>query len=445
MLNKISSLGESLSPGLRKILANIGWLAADRFLQMGLSLFVGLWVARYLRPAQFGTLNYALAFVSLFSALARLGLDSIVVRELVRSPNRKDEILGTTFFLRLAGGIFASLSCIAVIFMIPAQTESERWMVCILSLISIFEASGTIDLWIQSQVLSKYTIWARNGSYLLVCAVRIVLIQMQAPVIAFAGAALLESILFAIGLTILYQRTTGGLMRWNVSKKRAVSLLKDSWPLIISSIVILIYMRTDQIMLGQLATPADVGIYSATVKLSEIWYFAPLAIVGSVFPSIIKTRETDIALYYSRIQKLFSLMTILAYAIALPIAFLSSFIVNLAYGPEYMAAAPVLTVHVWGGVFVVLGVAANSCLIAENLTPFSALVTAVGALINIVLNFMFIPKYGALGASVATVIAQSFASYFAYAFYPKTRKIFAMQTKALTLFGVSKSMFDLKS
>lgn len=436
MLGKLNSFSQTLSPGLRKILTNIGWLSADRFLQMGLGLVVGLWVARYLGPSRFGLLNYSLAIIGLFSSIARLGLDGIVIREVVREPLKKNEILGTTFTLRFLGGSVATLLCIAAAWILPTNEEITRWLISILSLITLFESFGTIDLWLNSQVQAKYVTIARNLSYALVCAVRVILIQMEAPLVAFAFASLSEIIMFGIGLCIVYRWTGGAFKAWRWSTKRAISLLKDSWPLIISSIVIMIYMRTDQIMLGQLSTAAAVGIYSATVRLSELWYFAPMAIMTSVFPSIIRSKDANRDQYQSRLLKLFTLLTVMAYAVAIGVTIFSRTIVELSYGDDYLAAAPILVIHIWTGVFVSLGVAANSCLIAENLTRFSALVTAIGAVINVVLNFLLIPTQGAVGAALATVVAQIFASYISYGLYPRTREIFVLQSKALSLVGL---------
>ena len=89
---------------LQKTIANTGWLFADSILRMGVGMFVGVWIARYLGPQQFGVLSYAMAFVALFSAVATLGLDSIVIREVLRNPASANEIMGSAFILKLAGG-----------------------------------------------------------------------------------------------------------------------------------------------------------------------------------------------------------------------------------------------------------------------------------------------------------------------------------------------------
>jgi O-antigen/teichoic acid export membrane protein len=424
-----SSITQKLSPNFKKIIANTFWLFADRIVQMLLSLFIGIWVTRYLGPEQFGLLSYSMAFVSLFGVISNLGMDSIVVREVVRNSASANLILGTTFFLRQASTLVTALMAIAVIFVIRPEDPVTHTMVGIL-IISSFFNTFPIDVWYQSQVDSKHVVWARNSAYVLMCGYRLALIQMQAPLVAFAWAALVEVMLSTAAQVALYQFKHKALQAWRFNIGWAKTLLKESWPLIISGMVIVLYMRIDQLMLGQMTSAKEVGIYSAAVKISEMWYFVPGAIVSSVFPSIVQSRENS-TLYYSRLQKLFNLMTLLSYGVALPLTFISTWLVSTLYGTEFMAAAPILSLHVWTGLFVSIGLARGPYLITEGLTRFSALTSAGGAVINIVLNYFLIPAYGAVGAAVATVIAQIFASYLAHLFHPQTRVIFVQQTRAL--------------
>jgi PST family polysaccharide transporter len=439
MLNKLAAISQKLSPNLRQIIGNTAWLFTEKIVQMGLGLLVGVWVARYLGPEQFGRFNYATAIVGLFTPFAKLGLDSIVVRNLARDSACKEETLGTAFVLKLIGSTVMLFVTVGAIFLItPGATPDNietRWLVGVVAVGTIFQSFDIIDYWFQSQIKSKYSVWARNGAYITMCLVRIGLIQMKAPLIAFAIAMATEYALSAIGMVIIYRFNGNLLKAWQVSLSSAKSLLKDSWALILSGIVIMIYMRIDQVMLGQMIGDKSVGIYSAAVKISELWYFAPMAIVNSVFPSIVKAKEISEEVYYNRLQKLFNILSLLAYSVAIPITFLSPWIVTLIYGQYYAEAGPILTVHIWAGLFVSLGVARETWLTTEGLMKFSAATTALGAFVNVVLNFVLIGRYGGFGAAIATVIAQIVAAYAAGALYPPTRKIFIHQTKAITLLG----------
>ncbi len=421
---------------LQKILANTGWLFIDKIIRMGVGLLVGVWVARYLGPEQFGLYSYALSFAALFGTFATLGLDGIVVRNIVRDPSCKDEMLGTAFVLKLLGGALTLLLTMGAISLLRPHDNLTRWLVGITAGGMIFQAFDVIDFWFQSQVQSKYTVYVKNAAFLLVAFVKISLLLMQAPLIAFAWAGLAEIAIGSVGLVIVYHINGFYIKKWLTTISHAKKLLNDSWPLILSGIVITIYMRIDQIMLGEMIGDKAVGVYSAAVRLSEIWYFIPAAFVSSVFPSIVEVKKVNEKLYYERIQKLFNLMSVLAYAIAIPMTFLSGWLVTLLFGENYAEAGPVLAIHIWAGLFVFLGVARGSWTTIEGLMKFSFATTAIGAVVNVVLNYFFINSYGVIGAAVSTVISQFVASYGANAFYSRTRIIFINQTKAIMMLNL---------
>ncbi|MDZ8108098.1 MAG: flippase [Nostoc sp. DedQUE12a] len=420
--------------GLRAIITNTGWLFADRILRMGVGLIVGVWVARYLGVQQYGLFNYAMAFVALFSPLATLGLDNIVVRDIVRDSSNKEKILGTTFWLKLLGGFSSLLLAVSVICVLRQDQKITVWLVAILASVGIFQAVDAIDFWFQSQVLSKYTVVAKNTAFVIVTLVRIALINMQAPLIAFAWVTLAEFSLGAVGLAIAYRIKGYSLGLWRWSFPVAKTLLKDSWPLILSGMTIMIYMKIDQIMLGEMIGDSAVGIYSAASRISEVWYFIPTAIVSSVSPTIFAAKQTSETLYYQRIRQLLRLMVVVSIAIAIPMSFLSGSIITMLFGNGYVAAGQVLAIHIWASLFVFMGVATSPWFIAEGLTHLSLNRTLLGAIINIVLNFLLIPHYAGVGAAIATVISQSFATFFSHAIHPRTQKIFKLQIKSLLPF-----------
>lgn len=433
MLNKLSAAIQKVSPELRKIISNIGWLFADRILRMGVGLIVTAWVARYLKPQQFGLLNYVGAFVSLFSVLATLGLDQIVVRDIVRDPSSKEETLGTTFGLKLAGGVVTLLVTTGFITILRPNDQMALWLVAITAAVTIFDAFNTIDFWFQSQVKSKYTVIAKNTAFILVTLLRIALIQLKAPLIAFAWVLVAESAFGAVGLVIVYKLRGQNLFRWRTSLQRAKSLLKEGWPLIISGLAIMIYVRIDQIMLGQLVGDQSVGIYSVAARISEIWYFFASAIVSSVTPSIVQAKEQSETLYYNKLQKVFNLMAVVSLAIAIPMTVLSKPLIVGIFGQSYASASTVLSIYIWSSVFGFFGWAKGIWIIAEGYTIFALVSTSCGAVMNILLNFWLIPLYQENGAALASVISYSFTDYVLCLLYPPARRLGWIMTKALTL------------
>ena len=422
------------SDRFRGIIANTGWLFADRILRMGVGLFVGVWVARYLGVEQFGVFNYATAFVALFSTLSTLGLDAIVVRSIVREPEKRAEILGTAFWLKLFGGVAALVLAVGSIIVVRHDDQLTISLVAILSSVGIFQAFDTIDLWFQSQVQSKYTVIAKNTAFVITALVKVALISFHAPLIAFAWAALGEVSLGAIGLIISYRVRGYSPWLWPWSSLLAKTLLKESWPLILSGVTIMIYMRIDQIMLGQMIGDKAVGLYSAATRISEVWYFIPTAISSSVAPSIYEAKQVSEDLFYQRIKKLIRLLVIISLVVAVPMSFLSTTIITLLFGSGYAAAGSILGIHIWAAVFVFMGVASNSWFIAEGLTQLSFRRSLMGAVVNVILNWLLIPAYSGVGAAGATVISYAIAAFLSNLTHSKSRRIFKIQLQSCLFF-----------
>lgn len=201
-------------------------------------------------------------------------------------------------------------------------------------------------------------------------------------------------------------------------------------------------MRVDQIMLKQILGEkgiAEAGAYNTVVMFSEALNFVPIAIVSSLFPAILNARRDDKERYQKRLQNLYDLMVWLSLSFAIFITIASPIIYKL-YKPEYIAAAPVLSVHVWGSTFVFLGVASGQFLIAENFGRLSFIRTGLGAIVNIALNIVLIPKMGMMGTAIATVIAY-FVSAFFILFIPKLRQQGIMMLKSLFLVTAFQKIF----
>jgi len=426
---RISRQLDKIGPGLRRILENMSWLMLDRAVRMGMGLFVGVWVARYLGPARFGALNFATSFVALFASAATLGLEAIIVREVVHNARDRDEILGTSFLLRVGAGFLALGLSIASLWLIQIHDRQATILVSILSLTLLFQAFDSIDSYFQSQVRSKLTVWAKNGAFLVFAGVRVALICTRAPLWTFAAAATGEVVLGAAGLVIGYRLSGGKILSWRYSRQRALHLLGQSWPLIFSAMAIMVYMRLDMVMLKMMKGDLAVGLYAAATRVSEVWYFIPLAIVSSVSPAIMRAKD-DQELFYSRNRRLFALMTLTACAIGSVVALASPAIIRIIYSSSYSGAAPVLAVHIWASVFVFLGVAQSPWDITRNLLKLSFYRTIAGAVINVVMNLYLIPRYAAMGAAIATVVSYAVSGVFANVFSARTRPIFFMQMKS---------------
>lgn len=418
-------------PNLVKIADNIGWLFLDKVFRLGVGLIVGAWLARYLGPEQFGMINFAAAFVGMFGVLAVLGLQNIVVRDLVIKPANAGETMGSAAVLQLLGGGLAFGAAVLVIFILRPNDALMRWMVVILAAAMIFRVTAFANYWFEAQVQSKYTVWVTNGVFLVIVGIKILLILNSAPVMAFVWTMFAEAALGSAAIFFIFIHRGPGLANIKLSTSKAKSLLCDSWPLILSGIAVAVYMKIDQVMLGQMLDDEAVGIYSAAVRLSEVWYFIPISIVASVFPAILVAKKESEEKYYLRLQQLYDLMVGLALIVAIPMTFISDWIIVLLFGVAYQQAGTVLAIHIWAAVFVFLGVASGKWFLAENRQILSLQRTALGAVLNIVMNVILIPRFGVIGAAWATVVSYSVAAFFADAMQKETRNMFRMKAKSL--------------
>ncbi|MFC1462583.1 flippase [Verrucomicrobiota bacterium] len=399
--------------GIQKIATNVAWLVFDYALRLGVSFLVLVWLARHLGPRDFGAYSYALALITLLAAVATLGLNTIAVRDIVKHPEQKHEILGTAFMLKILGGIVGILLAFTVATMAkPGESNAVlRSMVVIISFGFLFRSMDVVDIWFQSQVLSKYTVIARSAASLLANVLRVVLIVRNAPLVAFAWMALIEIGSEGLALLVAYRAAGGRVSRWRTVAATGRRLFADSWPLALAGLAVAAYMRIDQVMLGQLLGDRSVGIYSASVRLAALWYFIPNALVPSVFPAIIRARQVDPETYRVRMQALYGILALISICVALIVTMARGPIVSLLYGADYQEAAGVLGLHIWAGLFVSLGVASQRFLLAENLAKVASVRTFLGCATNILLNALLIPPMGIRGAAVATLASYAIATF----------------------------------
>jgi len=434
------------SGSFKKYLANTSWLFIERILRIGITFFVSIFVVRYLGPKDFGLYSYVISFSWLFASFSSLGLESISTREIVKHPELRDQINGTVFFLRLASGIIAFV-LIAVTLKLTHEETNTSILILIFSASFIFQAFTSIEYYFRGIVQAKYNAYALLASVVISSALKVIFILQKATLIYFVIASLVEFAVLAVGLIIVYRYNKLSVFNWRYSKILATSLIKDSWPLALSSVVVMIYMRFDQVMIRNMMSDEAVGYYSAAVRICEAWYFIPVTLCNAIFPAIVNAKSVSIEVYNSRMQKLYDLLTWLAIGIAVPVTIFSSQIIQVLFGNEFIEAAPVLTIYIWAGVAVFLGVASSQYLINENLTKLSFYRSFIGMLLNVVLNFILIPYYGIVGSAVATLISYSLI-ILTLSFHEKFTIQFRMMMKSfllITLFQYFKNAINAKT
>lgn len=427
----ISSIRQFISTlRVSRYLGSTIWLLIEKVLRLTVGVVVGIWIARYLGPEQFGIFSYAQSFAYMFLAISSLGLDGIVVREIVKDSSKAHLFLGTALALRLSGALIV-FPLIYLFSSFTANDQQTEVLIFVFAVSIFFQSFNVVDFYFQSKVLSKYVAWSGIIGLILSSLVKIILLVSDATLISFAVATVFETIVIALALIGFYRFNNDLDKRWGCGQDLALSLLKDSWPLICSGIIVSVYMRVDQIIIKEHLGAEAVGFYAAALRLSEAWYFIPTVIAVSVFPAIVNAKKVDEKLYLVRLERFYTLMVWLAIAISTVTTLFGEKLIVFLYGDAYVEAGDVLILHVWAGVFVFLTIASGKQLTVENLAKKILYRNALGAVANIALNLAFIPIWGIKAAAVNMLISWMISGYI-YDFFDRSmRPMFLLKTKAL--------------
>tara|TARA_B100001996_G_scaffold308471_1_gene249976 strand:- start:430 stop:1653 length:1224 start_codon:yes stop_codon:yes gene_type:complete len=403
---------------------------------MTISLFVGIYVARYLGPEKYGLLSYAMSLVLLFGTIASFGLNEILVRELLQDKAQVKELLSTAFFLKIVGILI--MGCL-IIFTLHFTNDEKytQLMIAIITIGIFFQSFNVIDCYFQSQVLSKYVVIVQFIQLLITSLIKIFLILNKATLVWFAIVFMIDQALLAILLLSIYRWNKEWFSFFSVNWKLATQLFKDAWPLIFSGLMVSIYMKIDLIMIKAMLDVRAVGIYVAATKLCEVLYILPVVVMSSLFPAIVEARKNNLIVYRKQVYRIYEIMIGGTAIVAIITMFLADWIVSFSYGSIYQEASAILKIYIWAFVFVSVGVVSSKYLVAENLEIYALYRAALGAIINITLNWYLIPVYGIKGAAFATLITQIFVAYLFLLCFRSTRYNFWTVTSAFT-FGLYK-------
>ena len=408
-------------------------MLSEKVVRIGFGVLVTIWLARYLGPLQFGKLSFAISFVALFGILSTMGLDKFLAKELIASPDQKNLIMGSALTLRVIGGVVLVFFAISIAHIIRPEDKEFILLVMILSSGFIFNSFEVIKYWFESVVEAKYSAIVDASVVLVGSITKVALIMSEAPLIAFGWVVFLESTVLGLGLIIMYRSRGNTFFDWKCSSKTVYRLLKRAFPLVLAGAVFILFTRIDQVMLGSISGDSAVGIYAAAVRLSEGWMFVPALIATSLFPAMIDARAKNHNIYIEQTQHLLNLMVLFSVFVAVFFTFISSPFIRFSFGETYAETSLVLSIHIWGMIFNTISIISFRWFLIQGLEIYSFYRALAGLIINVGLNFLIIPLYGAAGAAVATVISQIIAAYILNYVSPKTRNMFLMQSKALSL------------
>jgi len=423
-----------LSSGFWETVRNIGWLGLEKVMRIGGSLIVGVMVVRYLGPVRFGSYSYAYAIYGIFNVISTLGLDYLVVSDLAvaKEAEREEEVLGSAFLLKCGAGVLTTLAAIGYAWFTHPGDTVVLLIVAMLSMAAISQGFDVVDYFFQSRTRSRVTVVPQLIVFVASNLARVFAVVFQCQLLIFGLIAALEILATQLGFAVVYWHHQRNLFRWKFRRERAVRLLKAGWPLLIAGLMVSVYMRTDQILLGTMSSITVVGQYSAAVKLSEIWYALPVIVGASVMPRLLKYKQELPSLYYGKLRKLYGLMAGVSTALAVLVSLFGRYAILLLFGTKYLPAAHILSLLIWAGPFVFIGCISNTQLIHENWTQMVLWRSIAGAIVNVGLNLLLIPHFGAMGSASATMISYCVATYLMDLANRKTWFIFRMKTAALS-------------
>jgi len=390
--------------GFKRYFFNTGWMLGGQIFSLAASFFVGAWIARYLGPEDYGLLNYAAAFVGLFGFIAGLGVDGVVNRDLVKNPEEENELMGTGFALKILGGTLAFLAAMVANFFISSDPLTH-FLIFLYGLNFFIMPFGIVHIYFQAKVKAKKNVQAQIAALLISAVLKIIFIFSGAGIAWLVAVYVLDTLWQMIGLWFAYHRDQHLASSWAFSRPLAKRLWRDGWPLMLSGAAAYIYLKIDQVMIGRILGTVEVGLYAAAVKITEIWYFLPGVICGSLFPAIINAKKTDETLYRRRLRNLYWLMLVISVVIAVPISLLAQPIILLLFGSRYILSASILRIYIWSGVGLFLGWAVNQYLMAENKTRLIFFANLAATVTNVGLNLWLIPRVGLYGAALATLVS----------------------------------------
>lgn len=389
----------------KQLVFNLNWLVGGRAIRIIGTLLIGVWLARYLGPKDFGSLNFALSFVALFGMVGRLNLDPVAVRELTKYPDKENEILGCIFRLKLWGNIVAIVLLLPIAWLAQPDNPVFLLMVIMAAAGLLFNVIDTLDIFYQSKILTKYIVQSRIAAFLLFTVVRIGMILGGLAVVWFALAGTLELALAAGIITWIYFKQKYSISNWSWNPAVAKSIIKDGWPLVASAMLIVVHTRIDQVMIGQMLGAFDVGQYSAAIRISEAWLFLPGLTVQAVMPYFVKLREQNAVRYQQRLMQLYSAMFWIGTVMGIAAILFGRPAILYLFGEAYSYTYGVLILTIWTGVFNAQAVVRGIWMISENLQLFRLFNNLIAVPLNIVLNYFWIPKYGINGAAFASLIS----------------------------------------
>lgn len=389
---------------LNKQAKNAGWLIGGKIAQMAISLVVGSITARYLGPSNYGLIGYVSAYIAFFNSLCTLGINSILVKEFVENPEKEGEILGSSLALRTVSSLLSAITIVCIVFFVDAGETDTLIVAALCSIGVIFHVFEVFNFWFQAQLKSKVTSIAAFIAYCVTALYRVILILSGKNVFFFALASSVDYICVAVFLVIAYYKHGG--KKISFSWKTGKQMLSQSYHFILSGLMVAIYGQTDKFMLKQMLNETEVGYYSTAVTVCGMWCFILVAIIDSLYPSIIEAHKADPELFKKKNRQLYAIVFYVSMAVSALFQIFAPLVIRILYGEPYLPSVAPLRIVTWYTAFSYLGVARNAWMVCNHKQKYLKYMYVPAVIINISLNIIFIPLWGAAGAAFASFVTE---------------------------------------
>lgn len=394
-----------------KLAQNAGWLIGAKVYQLVINLVISMLMARYLGPSNFGLVNYAASFTTLFTAICTLGIDSILVNELLQNRNHNGKLLGSTIGLRLCSSGLSVLTILGLAWVLNPQEPITIQVVLLYSISLMFQSFDSINSWFQANLESKVTAIVSAAGYTVAALYKAFLLITQKDVRWFAAAHAVEYAFVAILLLLSYHRSRNRIQPIRFNRKLGINLLSKSYHFIISGMMIALYGQIDRVMLKAMISEEAVGYYSCASTISSFWAFVLVAIIDAAKPVILAKYADNKRAFEVGLIRLYGAIIYLSALATLGLSLLSKPLVLIMFGAEYLPARGTLCILSCGTAFAYLGVARSIWLVPQGKQKFAKYIAACGATGNLILNALLIPRLGIVGAAIATVSTQIFNNF----------------------------------
>ena len=404
-----------------KVAKNAGWLIGGKILQMAIGFVVGVLTTRFLGPGNYGLINYGNTYINFFLPLCTLGLNSIMVREIIARPKQEGAVLGTALSLRLFASTISIIFINLIVSVVDAGESLTRLVVFLTSFSVIFNSFEVLNYWFQSRLESKVSAIANLIAFIVFSSYRIFLITTRKSVAYFALATSIEYVCGAAVLLYAYKKSTD--QRFSFDFNLGKEMLSRSYHFILPSMMVAIYGQTDKFMLKHMISSSEIGYYSTAQTICALWCFVLSAIIDSMYPSIMEAKKNQNEQHYKQLNVLlYRIVFYVSLGVSALICIIAPLIIRILYGEAYMPSVMPLRIITWYTAFSYLGVAREAWIVGNNKQKYLKYVYIAAALSNVFLNLLLIPRWGSSGAAFASLLVQVLTSLVIPFFIPALRE-----------------------